>query len=128
MDKELKAIVDKLKEYKEDMPLKYTDYQNIEKIIGELEVIEPKRILLEVPTPFTDKDKLLLITSFHEWYYNTDQNDEVYAEEYYSVVDDIMHNQVPVKLLYLTDYIDLLIDLFPGLEYQIKKRLEETVC
>jgi hypothetical protein len=128
MDKELKAIVDKLKEYKEDMPLKYTDYQNIEKIIGELEVIEPKRILLEVPTPFTDKDKLLLITSFHEWYYNTDQNDEVYAEEYYSVVDDIMHNQVPVKLLYLTDYIDLLIDLFPGLEYQIKKRLVETVC
>ena len=63
------------------------------------------------------EDKLNLIMSFHENYYNTNQNVEVFAEEFFTVVEKISNGYVPVKLDYLTDFEDDAIYMCEKLKY-----------
>lgn len=52
----------------------------------------------------TKEQKMILIETFHEMYYNTDQDTEEFAKEFYNVVDLIIQGYVPIQLEFLEDF------------------------
>ena len=122
----MKKIVDSIVSYKENSMLQDYDEKGLDKIVSLLEDIEPKRVLIDAE--LSDEEKLLLIHGFHDWYCNTDQDLRTFAKEFYVVVQDIFNGYVPVKLEYLGDYTDLLINSIPRLTDKIKQKLEDCTC
>jgi len=83
--------------------------------------------LKSIKYDMTETKKFELISQFHEWYYNTDQDAEEFGKEFFYVVSDIVNGQIPVKLEYLEDYQEELVELFfPELEEEILKRSERN--
>lgn len=119
----MKKIVDSIVNYRENSILEHNDDQLLEDIIDSLKTIEPKMVLLQVD--INRQEQLLLIGHFYEWYFDTNQNTNVFAKEYYEVVGYILKGYIPVKLEYLDDYIDLLIETVPRFEDRINVKLEE---
>ena len=124
MKKKIAEIVKSLKDITGNVALSYEDQQRIDEIIEELESIEPQRVLIS--KELTAEQRFSLIEQFHSWYYNTDASCEEFGPEFYSVVDDIMHNKIPIKLRHLTDYHGLLIDVIPELEADINAYMSEV--
>lgn len=59
----------------------------------------------------TKEQKMILIEKFHEMYYNTDQDTEEFAKEFYNVVDLIIQGYVPIQLEFLEDFKDEILEL-----------------
>lgn len=59
----------------------------------------------------TKEQKMILIETFHEMYYNTDQDTEEFAVEFYKVVNLIIDGYVPVQLEYLEDFKEAILKL-----------------
>lgn len=122
----MKKIVDSIVSYKENSLLADYDEKGLDKIVKLLEDIEPKRVLIDAD--LSGEEKLSLIHGFYDWYYDTDQDLRTFAKEFYIVVQDIFNGYVPVKLEFLDDYTDLLINLIPRLENKIKQKLGDCKC
>ena len=59
----------------------------------------------------TKEQKMILIETFHEMYYNTDQDTEEFAVEFYKVVNLLIDGYVPVQLEYLEDFKEAILKL-----------------
>lgn len=59
----------------------------------------------------TTEQKMILIETFHEMYYNTDQDTEEFAVEFYKVVNLLIDGYVPVQLEYLEDFKEAILKL-----------------
>lgn len=70
----------------------------------------------------TFEEKLSLIEAYHDSYYNTDQDTEIFAQEFFYVVGEILNNnRVPYKIEFLSDYKEILMDRVPKFEKILKK-------
>lgn len=73
----------------------------------------------------TEVQKVELISNFHAWYYNTNQDVEEFSAEFYYVVSDILQDEVPIELEHLTEYTDILIKVLPDLADRLTGREDE---
>ena len=117
----IKDIIQDIKNFGLEAPLIKCDSIKIDVIVDKLMEIKPIRVLIN--HELTDPQKLELIDLFHDWYCNTNQDTEDFSKEFYYVVEDILHGCIPVKLIYLDDYQDLLVEACPYLESKILKAM-----
>lgn len=61
----------------------------------------------------TEVEKFELIKHFHYVYFQTDQSAVVFGAEYMYLVELILDDKVPTKLLEMVDWEDHIIELFP---------------
>lgn len=66
-----------------------------------------------------NEDKLNIIAFFHSSYYDTDQDTDTFAAEFYVVVDLILSNHFPIKLEYLEDWEEEFLNNFPHMKSYI---------
>ena len=72
----------------------------------------------------SSKDKIAVINYFNECYYDTDQDTDVFAKEFFYVVDSAINGQIRLNPEYLTDFIPGLCDLLEGYPEE-QKELED---
>lgn len=126
-DKTLEPIVDKLKAYKEENTLNTMDSSKIDKVIEMIGQIEPSRI--SIPNlNISDEDKFKMIHFFYDNYYNTAQDTIEFSKEFYCIVGEISMGMVPIKLEYLVDFLEDLVEEFPQFKFgdyeEVKKLIQ----
>jgi hypothetical protein len=62
----------------------------------------------------TDSEKLQMIKLLADCYFNTDQDTEKFASEFFYVVHEILQGRAPIKLEFLTDFEDTLATAIPA--------------
>lgn len=116
-DKKLEPIIDKLKAYKEANTFNVGTSSKIDKIIEMIGQVEPSRI--SIPNVnISDKDKFQMIEFFYNHYYNTNQDAIKFSEEFYFVVGEISMGMVPIKLEFLSNFIEEFVNLFPEFKFK----------
>lgn len=64
---------------------------------------------------FNDEEKLQLINIFYECYFNTNQDTDVFSEEFFYLVGNIKDGYIPIKLEHLVDFIPCILEKMPHL-------------
>lgn len=67
--------------------------------------------IVTIKRNLTKEQKILLIETFYKMYYNTDQDTEDFATEFYDIVGLISIGEVPVKLKFLADFQETIFEL-----------------
>ena len=63
--------------------------------------------------PLTDKEKVEMIEFYFDCYFNTDQDGEEFAPEYYYLTQKITLGNIPCHLTFLSCYKEMMADRFP---------------
>ena len=69
----------------------------------------------------TEEEKFELIKHFHYVYFQTDQSAVEFGAEFMYLVELILENKVPTKLLEMRDWEEHIIELFPRYEEFLQK-------
>lgn len=63
----------------------------------------------------TNEEKVILLNAMFEMYYDTDQDADEFSKEYYYLSSEILKGRIPIKLNYLIDFENRVLDLIPRL-------------
>lgn len=121
----IKDLIDDVKYFGMVEKLPKENASRLNLVIERMLEIKPTRVLID--HELTEHEKLELITNFHEWYANTNQDSEEYGQEFFYVVEEILTDHIPVKLMYLVDYQDYLLKMYPSIEDKILKAMSLEV-
>lgn len=118
-DSRLQDVVNKLQKYKDETNLSKRNSADIDRIIDILGVIEPSRI--SIPNvSIADSTKAQMIKFFYDKYHDTDQDIAIFGEEFYFVVGEISMGMIPVKLEFLSYFLEDFDDTFPEFKFKQK--------
>lgn len=76
--------------------------------------------------PLTAEEKLEFIGFFYETYFDTDQDVEVFAPEFFWLTRTINDGKIPLKLKALSEYRELMANRFPKYKKAILENMEPT--
>ena len=118
-DSRLQDVVNKLQKYKDETNLSKRNSTDIDRIIDILGVIEPSRI--SIPNvSIADSTKAQMIKFFYDKYHDTDQDAATFSEEFYFVVGEISMGMIPIKLEFLTNFLEDFDNTFPEFKFKQK--------
>lgn len=125
-DKNLEPIIKKLEKYKDSNTLSNSNVSKINKVIELLNTISPSRI--SIPNiSMADSTKAQMIKFFYDKYFSTNQDAEEFSEEFYFVVGEISIGMVPIKLEYLTGFLEELVDVFSEFKFGEYKEVKDLI-
>ena len=91
------------------------------------EEITPKIVDGNIHLPLTAEEKIEMIEFYFDCYFNTDQDVEEFASEYYYLTKSIISGQIPCQLEFLTGYKELMANQFPGYAEVLNQGIDDSV-
>ncbi len=89
-------------------------------------VMSTKIVNGNILLPLTAEEKVEMIEFYFNCYFNTDQDVEEFASEYFYLANSIISGQLPCRLRYLSGYKELLVNQFPKYDMEITTALKDA--